>query len=170
MTLRDRPPSRVQGSNARDSQSPRGSARVWTPLFRRAATCCCPGPWHRWQSMPLGDRLQVLRGRPRLIMAPRDARIGVMTEHALVMNRASGPLVVGFVVTRIHSPIAAAFRVPAKRQLLERAAAGEVQIGACVIPGAEHEINLLLFHIGSLVCRSRSASDVQSSCPRARRH
>src|SRR5581483_11345881 len=58
----------------------------------------------------------------------RNLRIGVVTEHALVVHRAHRPWIVRLIVTWAHIPRAAPFRVPAQRQLLKRAAAGEVQI------------------------------------------
>src|SRR5579871_1308614 len=96
----------------------------------------------------LWERLDIPGLRCRLLTPLRDAWIGVMAEHALVMNHACGALVVGSVVTRIHPPIAAFFGVPAKRQLLQRAPAGEVQVGAGMIAGTDNEIDLFLFDVG----------------------
>src|SRR5207253_5110632 len=95
-------------------------------------------------------RLQILRLRACFLVAVRNPRIRIVAEHALVVDDARGALVVRPVVARIHRPIAAFFRIPTKRQLLQRIAARQVKVSPGVVPRTHYEIDLLLLHIGFL--------------------
>src|SRR5260370_41854604 len=88
-------------------------------------------------------------------MAVWNPWIAVMTEHALVVNYPRGALIIGAVVAWIHRPIAAFFRIPAQRQLLQSVAACEMEIGPRGVSGTQHEINLLLLHIGFLAVKTK---------------
>ena len=96
----------------------------------------------------LRQRSGISRLGPGFPLRCGNSRIGVVAGHALVVDRARGPLVIQPVVARIHRPVAALFRIPAQRQLLERVPRGQVQKGPRMIAGAEHVIDLLLFDVG----------------------
>src|ERR1051326_6952228 len=96
----------------------------------------------------------ILRFGARLLMAWRNSRIAVVTEHAFVVDDAGRALILRAVVARIHGPIAALFRIPAERQLLQRMAACQMQVRPRVISRTQHEIDLLLLDVGFLAVKS----------------
>lgn len=77
--------------------------------------------------------MAILRLRTRLFRAGRNQRIGIVAEHALVVNDAGGALIVRAVVAWIHPPVTTVLRVPAERQLLQCIPAGKMEISSCVV-------------------------------------
>src|SRR5579864_3182431 len=71
-----------------------------------------------------------------------------MAEHALQVDLTPRVGLIRLVVTRIHHPVPALLGVPGERQLLQRARAGSVEIGADMISGAHHKIDFCLVYIG----------------------
>src|SRR5258708_2157213 len=61
---------------------------------------------------PRRYRLEILRLRSGVLMAVRNLWIGVVTEHALVVNYPRGALIIGAVVAWIHREVSAFFRIP----------------------------------------------------------
>src|SRR5215471_1822784 len=95
-------------------------------LLARGAGCSRDGDMARARSVaslaidPLRERNHVSRLGPGFTLAGGDARVRVMAEHAFVMDRARRSLIIQAVITGIHRPVAALFRIPAERQLLQR--------------------------------------------------
>src|SRR5712691_7293794 len=87
--------------------------------FARRFDVALPRPMASLAIDPFGYRLAILRLCSRVLMTVRNPWIGVMTEHALVMNYPRRALIIHEVVAWIHPPIAAFFRIPAQRQLLQ---------------------------------------------------
>ena len=83
-----------------------------------AWTWARPGPWQRWQSMPLGQFREILE-RFRRRRRPLQSAIAVVAEHALISDLAAEVSLMGLVVTRIHRPIALVFGVPAHGQFAD---------------------------------------------------
>src|SRR5258707_15154992 len=105
-------------------------------LLPRPVTALAIDAFGQWQQIPgLGALLAVGR---------RDLRVGVVARHALVGDGSGGTGMVRPIIPRIGRPGASVFRIPSERQLLQRAAAGQAQIGARMITRPQHEIALLL--------------------------
>ena len=81
-------------------------------------------------------------------------RIGVVTEHALVVHRAYRARIVRLIVPGTHVPVASLFRIPAQGQLLQRVPAGEVKIRLGMVSRAHHEIGLFFVDVGLLPVES----------------
>src|SRR5260370_15942423 len=80
-------------------------------------------------------------------MSRRDLRISVVTEHAIVSYGTAEAVMIGTVVARVHRPVASFFGVPPEWHFDQRAAAGPMQVRACVISGSHDVVDLLLHHI-----------------------
>src|SRR5581483_1292144 len=76
------------------------------------------------------------------------SRVGVVAEHAACGNRAAKVLLIFAVVTRAHRPISGLLRVPAYGQLDEFPLRIAMKIGARMVAGADHIVDLLLDNIG----------------------
>ncbi len=108
----------------------------------------CSGPMTPLAIDAFRKRSTISRLRPALALRCRNARVGVVAEHALVVDRTRRALVIQPVIAWVHRPVTAVFRVPSERQLLERIARRQVQKGARVVARAEDIIDLLLFDVG----------------------
>ncbi len=94
-----------------------------------------------------GQRTRVYGLRKRLVISRRDLRIPVVTEHAIVTQRAAEAVMIRTIVARVHRPVASLFGVPCERQFDQLVAGGPMHVRADVITGTQNVVDLLLQHI-----------------------
>src|SRR5262249_21140546 len=106
-----------------------------------------PGTMASVAADSLGDLTCEHRISPEWIAIRGDLGIIVVAEHAFITDRSPRVWLIRAIIAWTHRPRSPALRIPAERQLLQRARLRAMQERPRMRPRSHHEVDLLLVDV-----------------------